>query len=152
MAISLGLMMKIIKPTSTTSVDQIQVETRKREQLKRRMRTTRNIIQDEGAFVAMLHLAGCHISDAGNSISNIAHIVWLHIWGAAHYAALLFAIAALSGLAYCPTEETWTLAFAVVSFLLATWKGVHVHKSTKDGKSEGLLGIPLEPIQPESSD
>jgi len=152
MAISLGLMMKIIKPISTAPLDTIQIETRKREREKRRNCTTKDIEKDEGAFVALLHKTGCQINDAGNSISNAAHIFWLHLWEIAHYIALLFAIAALLGLAYCPTEETWTLGFAVISFLLAAWKGVHVHKSTKDGKSEGLLGIPLEPVQPENSD
>lgn len=148
MAISLGLMMKIIKPQTSAPVDPIQVETRKREKEERRMRTASDIAKNEGILLAALHLVGCHINDAGNSISNIAHIIWLHIWGITHHIALLFAIAALLGLAFCP-DEPWTLAFAGVSFLLATWKGIHVHKSNKDGGDKGSLGVPIDPVPPD---
>lgn len=81
-------------------------------------------------------------------------IIRLHIWGGFHYVTALLAFLALLGLAYCTVEESWTLKFALASLLLSAWKGICVHKSTAspNGQKEGLLGIPLEPVQSANGD
>lgn len=156
MAISLGLMMKIIKPKdSPIDEDEVLRETLKHEQkIDHRNKITRDIEQNEGWFVAILHKRGCQIKDAGGSFLGIVSIVKFHIWEGFHYISFGLAFLALIGLAYCTKEELWTLNFALASLLLSTWKGICVHRSTtsQKGHKEGLLGIPLEPVPPENGD
>lgn len=152
MAISLGLMLKIIKPKHDPT-DEIRrvTEKSKREQIKadRRSKTISDIENTDGKFLAVVHRVICSIKDLVSNILHMLFVVLSFFWEYFYYVTLVFALLALLGLAYCPKEEDWTLVCALASLLFAIWKAMHIHKS-RDQK-EGMLGVPIDPIPPNNA-
>lgn len=153
MAVSLGLMMKIIKPAENPN-DAILRETKKRQKEQdkadKRNKTIAGIQETDGPTVAFLHRVVCKIKDGFNKALGWIHFAVEWIWDKFHYFTAALALLALIGLAYCNEQESWTFFFALASLLLATWKAVYVHRSTEFPREQkdGMLGVPVDPVPP----
>jgi hypothetical protein len=142
LAISLGLMMKIIRPDVPPD-DLVDKETRAAVAKATTDNITDLITQKQNRFVACVYglaVATCDKSKGiWETVKNIFVLFWQHV----HWVTAMIAVVTLIGLAFCPLHE-WQFWCSITAFCIATVKGWHVHR-TPGALKPHQADVPVEP-------